>query len=84
MTAEHPLRGWWWHIDATCQRYDCRFIATSAKEDQVNGKGTEAIDVASIRYPSSEPAVAARRAKTPPIMPVIMRLNDYEIACGQP
>jgi hypothetical protein len=40
--------------------------------------------VASIRYPSSEPAVAARRAKTPPIMPVIMRLNDYEIACGQP
>lgn len=45
-------------IDDTCQRYGCKFIATSAKEDKVNGKCQEAVDVASIlsaypqcRYP---------------------------------
>jgi hypothetical protein len=57
LLSERPARGWW-QIDATCQRYGCKFIATSAKEDKVNGKCQEAVDVASIlsaypqcRYP---------------------------------
>ena len=57
LLSERPARGRW-QIDATCQRYGCKFIATSAKEDKVNGKCQEAVDVASIlsaypqcRYP---------------------------------
>ena len=57
LLSERPPRGWW-QIDDTCQRYGCKFIATSAKEDKVNGKCQEAVDVASIlsaypqcRYP---------------------------------
>jgi hypothetical protein len=47
LLSERPARGWW-QIDATCQRYGCKFIATSAKEDKVHGKCQEAVDVASI------------------------------------
>ena len=57
LLSERAPRGWW-QIDAMCQRYGCKFIATSAKEDKVNGKCQEAVDVASIlsaypqcRYP---------------------------------
>jgi hypothetical protein len=60
LLSERPARGRW-QIDATCQRYGCKFIATSAKEDKVNGKCQEAVDVASIlsaypqcRYPGGD------------------------------
>ena len=62
LLSERPARGWW-QIDATCQRYGCKFIATSAKEDKVNGKCQEAVDVASIlsAYPAASGNIAAAK-----------------------
>ena len=65
--SERPPRGWC-QTDATCTRYGCKFIATSAKEDRTNGKCMEAVDAASIlaAYPQCRYPVCPLAASTSP------------------